>query len=128
MSRVVHFEIHAGDPARAQAFYSALLGWEFTKWGGGEWDYWLIRTGDPAHRGIDGGLVPRRGGVDGTAVIAYVCTVDVTDAEAVMTRAIALGGTVAVPRQAVPGIGWLGYLKDTEGNIFGVMQNDPAAR
>jgi predicted enzyme related to lactoylglutathione lyase len=27
----------------------------------------------------------------------------------------------------VPGIGWLAYLKDTEGNVFGVMQPDPAA-
>jgi predicted enzyme related to lactoylglutathione lyase len=29
---------------------------------------------------------------------------------------------------AIPGIGWLGYLKDPDGNIVGVMQSDPSAR
>jgi hypothetical protein len=28
---------------------------------------------------------------------------------------------------AITGVGWLAYAKDTEGNIFGMMQNDPAA-
>jgi uncharacterized protein len=29
---------------------------------------------------------------------------------------------------AIPGVGWLAYAKDTEGNIFGFMQSDPAAK
>ncbi len=29
---------------------------------------------------------------------------------------------------AVPGIGWLAYCIDTEGNTFGVLQADEAAR
>jgi len=28
----------------------------------------------------------------------------------------------------IPAMGWLAYAKDTEGNIFGVMQDDPAAK
>jgi predicted enzyme related to lactoylglutathione lyase len=28
---------------------------------------------------------------------------------------------------AVPHIGWLAYAKDTEGNIFGIMQSDLSA-
>jgi hypothetical protein len=28
----------------------------------------------------------------------------------------------------IPGVGWLAYAKDTEGNIFGMMQRDPAAK
>lgn len=27
----------------------------------------------------------------------------------------------------VPGVGWLAYCKDTEGNIFGMMQPDTKA-
>jgi predicted enzyme related to lactoylglutathione lyase len=27
----------------------------------------------------------------------------------------------------IPGVGWLAYCKDTEGNIFGLMQADPKA-
>jgi predicted enzyme related to lactoylglutathione lyase len=28
----------------------------------------------------------------------------------------------------IPGLGWLAYYKDTEGNIFGMMQPDPNAK
>jgi predicted enzyme related to lactoylglutathione lyase len=34
MPRVVHFEIHAGDPERAVTFYQSLFGWTFQKWEG----------------------------------------------------------------------------------------------
>jgi predicted enzyme related to lactoylglutathione lyase len=27
----------------------------------------------------------------------------------------------------IPGVGWLAYCKDTEGNVFGIMQDDPQA-
>ena len=81
MGRVVHFEIHADNPQRAIAFYKGLFGWEITKWDG-PMDYWTIHTGPKEQPGIDGGMVPRRGTLDGTAVIAYVCTVDVADIDA----------------------------------------------
>jgi predicted enzyme related to lactoylglutathione lyase len=29
---------------------------------------------------------------------------------------------------AIPGVGWLCYYKDTEENIFGIMQNDSSAK
>ena len=37
------------------------------------------------------------------------------------------GGTVALAKMPIPGVGWLAYCKDTEGNIFGMMQPDPKA-
>jgi predicted enzyme related to lactoylglutathione lyase len=37
------------------------------------------------------------------------------------------GGTIALPKMAIPGVGWLAYCKDTDGNMFGIMQPDPAA-
>jgi predicted enzyme related to lactoylglutathione lyase len=40
----------------------------------------------------------------------------------------ASGGTIALEKMPVPGIGWLAYAKDTEGNIFGVLQPDPTAK
>ena len=60
MPKVIHFEIHAGDPKRAMTFYKAVFGWEFTAWDGPE-DYWVIRTGPKDEPGIDGGLIRRRG-------------------------------------------------------------------
>ena len=125
MPRVVHFEIHAEDMQRAIAFYEALFAWEFNNWGG--MDYWLIKTGDSITPGIDGGLLPRRGKIDGEAVIAYVCTVDVPSVDDYVEKIVAGGGTIALPKMPIPGVGWLAYGKDTEGNIFGIMQTDPTA-
>jgi uncharacterized protein len=128
MSRVVHFEIHATDPERLVSFYTALFGWTFQKWEG-PMDYWMIRTGPAEERGIDGGLLRRHGDAPAAmqAVNAYVCTVGVASAESALARAQELGATVAMPVMAVPGIGWLSYTKDPDGNLFGMMQFDPSA-
>ncbi len=126
MSRVIHFEIHADQPERAIDFYTRTFGWKFDKWAGPQ-DYWLITTGPGDRRGIDGGLVPRRGSIEGTAVIAYVCTVEADSVDASVANVVAHGGHKVVQKMAIPGVGWLAYCKDTEGNIFGIMQNDPSA-
>jgi predicted enzyme related to lactoylglutathione lyase len=129
MSRVVHFEIHAENPERAVKFYAAVFGWKFDKWAG-PMDYWLVTTGDPGERGIDGGLMRRHGPspAEGQSLNSYVCTVDVKSVDATESAVKANGGTVALPNMPIPGVGWLTYFKDTEGNIFGAMQSDPAAK
>jgi predicted enzyme related to lactoylglutathione lyase len=38
------------------------------------------------------------------------------------------GGTIVMPKMAIPGVGWLAYAKDTEGSIFGIMHSDPSAK
>ena len=126
MPRVVHFEIHAGDPERAVNFYKSLFDWQFQKWEG-PMEYWMVMTGPNDQPGINGGLMRRQGEIDGQAVIAYVCTVDVADVDAATNTAVANGGQVVVPKMPIPGVGWLVYCKDTEGNIFGMMQGDANA-
>ena len=128
MSRVVHFEIHAENPARATQFYSTVFGWAIQKMG--DLDYWLITTGTPDQTGINGGLFPRRGPMpsDPNPISAFVCSIDVDNIDLSMGQVITAGGTVVVPKRAFPGIGWSAYCKDTEGNIFGLSQNDPNAR
>lgn len=126
MPRVVHFEIHAGDCERAVKFYKAVFGWEFQKWEGPT-EYWLVMTGPNDQPGINGGLVQRRGEIDGQAVIAYVCTVDVSSVDDSAKTVESNGGQVVVPKMPIPGVGWLVYCKDTEGNIFGMMQANQKA-
>ncbi len=126
MPRVIHFEIHADTPDRAIKFYQGLFGWEFTKWEGPQ-PYWLVKTGPDGQPGINGGLIPRQCPVDGQSVIAYVCTIDTPALDEFIKKAQAGGGTLVVPKMPIPGIGWLAYCKDTEGNIFGMMQADPNA-
>ena len=127
MARAVHFEIHAANPPALIAFYTTLFGWTFNKWDGGE--YWMIHTGPDDQPGINGGLIPRRGDLPAAmaAVNAFVITVDVDDVEACVSRARSAGGSVALPTMAVHGIGWLAYVKDPDGNIFGMMQTDTEA-
>lgn len=128
MSRVVHFEIHAENPARASQFYSTVFGWVIQKMG--DLEYWLITTGVPEQPGINGGLFPRRGPApsEPNPISAYVCSIDVDAIDDALNRVVAAGGEIVVPKRAFPGVGWSAYCKDTEGNIFGVSQNDPNAR
>jgi predicted enzyme related to lactoylglutathione lyase len=127
MPRPVHFEIHASDPERVVAFYEQLFGWKIERWG--DQPYWLITTGD-TNPGIDGGLVPRRGPAPDpdAPVSGYVVTVDVPDLDATIAAATAAGATIALEKQAVPGVGWLAYFKDPDGNLFGTMQPDDQAK
>jgi hypothetical protein len=120
MARPIHFEIPADDPQRAIAFYSAALGWTAQKFDGME--YWMMTTGDPGEPGIDGGIAPRR---DPEERLVNVMGVDsVTDA---MRRIETAGGRITVPRMAIPGVGWVAYALDTEGNPFGVFRSDAGA-
>lgn len=128
--RVVHFEIHAADPERAIEFYRSAFGWEFPKWME-EPEYWGVMTAPEGsdEPGINGGLLRRRGGdpAEGAAVNAFVCTVQVDSFDETHGKIVEAGGTVAVPKHAIPGMAWQGYYKDPEGNIFGVHEADPSA-
>lgn len=128
MGRVVHFEIHAGDPARAAKFYEELFDWTITKWDG-PMDYWLVMTGKESDMGIDGAILKRMGDNpdrdDPTPVIAYVCTVDVDDVDASIEKAMKGGASIAMEKHTIPGVGDHVYMKDTEGNIFGMLQAAP---
>lgn len=126
-ARVVHFEIHVEDPRRAIAFYSEIFGWKFTHMPAGQ-DYWLIDTGPADEPGINGGMVRRPSPINGDSVIAYVCTLSVDSVDAATEAIMAHGGVVALPKMPIPGVGWLAYAKDPEGNVFGYMQSDPDAK
>jgi predicted enzyme related to lactoylglutathione lyase len=122
MPRVIHFEIPTDDPQRAIAFYEKAFGWKIVKWEG-PMEYWLVMTGPEGEPGIDGGLSRRDQPGDTTQN-----TIGVESVDAAVAAIVANGGKVIHPKAAVPGVGWLAYCADTEGNQFGVMQNDPGAR
>ena len=127
MPRPVHFEIHADQPERAVAFYENVFGWSIQKWEGPE-PYWLVTTGPDSEPGINGGIMHRQSPASGDSVTAYVCTIGVSSLDEYVGKAQSSGATVATPKMAVPGIGWLAYCKDTEGNLFGMLQPDESAK
>lgn len=122
MPRVIHFEIPADDPARAISFYEKVFGWVIQKWEGPT-EYWLITTGPASEPGIDGGLARR---TDPTTCTEN--TIGVASLDEYLQRIEANGGKIIRPKAAVPGVGWLAYCEDTEGNRFGLMQEDPTAK
>ncbi len=126
MPRPVRFEIHCEDLDRAQAFYEALFGWRFQALPG--IDYRMVMTGEGP--GIDGGLIRRMGSLDRAArlpVIAWVCTVEVENIDAYIAKAEGLGAETALPKQVRPGVGAYTYFKDSEGNVFGLIQPERPA-
>jgi len=128
---VVHFEIHASEPQKLIDFYSALLGWQFQSYGGGDQPYWVIDTGEGSIRnaagekglGINGGLTPRQGPRPeiGAPVTGSNIVIGVEDVDGLMRRAIELGATEALPATDWPGIGRGGYLLDPDNNVFGLI-------
>lgn len=120
MPRVIHFEISADDPERVSKFYSGVFGWTITKWDGPK-PYWLVDTGPATQPGINGGIFIRQG------PIGHVNSIDVASVDEYVSKVIASGGELCVPKMAIPGVGWLAYCKDTEGSVFGLYETDPEA-
>ena len=126
MPKVVHFEIHAENPERAIKFYTNVFGWKINQWG--KEPYWMVNTGEnkpgDTYPGINGGLLIRKGKppIEGQAVNSYVCTIGVDDLEKHLKNVKKEGGKQVVDTVTIPNIGTLAYCKDTEGNIFGIIQ------
>ena len=57
-----------------------------------------------------------------------VNTIDVPDVDEYLEKIKRDGGTVVAPKMNLPGIGYLAYFKDPQGNVFGIMKDDPTAK
>ena len=123
MPRVVHFEVYADDMDRASKFYGDVFGWTVTKIdldGGAA--YWLIDTGEEPAEGINGGMMPRP-----TPDAINTVVLDVPSVDEYVEKITEGGGTVLVPKFAVPGVGYAAYFNDTEGNPFGIFEDNNEA-
>lgn len=125
MNRIVHFDIMADQPGRAVKFYKEVFGWKFDKWGG-PMEYWLITTGEENEPGINGGLGKRD--EKDTGQLRFMNTIKVDSVDDYMGKVVKKGGKVVSKKMAIPGVGWHALCMDTEGNQFGIMQDDPSAK
>jgi predicted enzyme related to lactoylglutathione lyase len=121
MPRVIHFEIHADDPKRATKFYEKVFGWKISKWGGPA-EYWLASTGEDKELGINGAIMKR------TKNGSTWNTIGVSSVDDFLQKIKKAGGKVIQKKTTIPGVGYMAYCKDTEGNIFGIMQADEKAK
>jgi len=121
MPRVCHFVINADDVERASAFYRDVFGWTIQKWDG-PFDYWMVMTGE-GEPGINGGMMKRPHPGAST-----VNTIAVPSVDEFVGRITANGGSVVMAKTAVPGVGYMAYCKDTEGNPFGIIEPDESVK
>jgi predicted enzyme related to lactoylglutathione lyase len=121
---VGHFEIPADDLARARTFYSTTFGWKLTEVPG--MDYTMASTGPvnaegtPSEPGFIGGGIGKRGGALQHSVVTIVVD-EITAAEKLIEKN---GGKIVERKKAIGdgSMGWMGYFKDSEGNIVGLYQ------
>ena len=115
--QMVHLEIPAGDTAKAREFWSSLFGWQWQTVDGPT-EYHMTQLSDQT-----GGAIYTPDPADKRGTRVYF---DVDDVNAEAARVRELGGEsgAAMP---VPGMGWFSLCRDTEGNEFGLWQNDTDA-
>ena len=109
---VMHFQILAKDPARAERFYSQLFEWKVDA--ANPFGYRAIDTGSP--RGIRGGIWPSP--PEGHSFVQLF--IEVEDVAAHVARAVELGARVIVPLTKLPQGEELAILQDLEGVPFGL--------
>jgi uncharacterized protein len=122
MPRPIHFDLTVDNPERAMNFYRDIFGWKFEKWNG-PMEYWSVTTGDEKEPGINGGLSKRE-----QSAMPNMNTIGVSSVDKFSKMIQDKGGKVLMPKTPIPGIGWFATCQDTEGNIFGIIEEDRAAK
>lgn len=114
-----YFEIQADDVERARNFYTEVFGWKFNKAESLPVEYWRIETSTSR-----GGLLkrPAKTPPQQHGTNAYVCSMEIENFDKTSQKILELGGIVALPKFAIPGVCWQGYFLDTEGNTFGIFE------
>jgi predicted enzyme related to lactoylglutathione lyase len=55
-------------------------------------------------------------------------TAEVDSVDRMLKKATASGRSIVVLKQAITGVGWQAYFKDPEGNVIGILENDPKTK
>lgn len=122
MPKIIHFEIPADNMDRAQKFYTGVFGWKIQKWANPQVDYRLVTAGDEKEPGINGAIKTRD---DDKCVID---TIDVPDVDEYIEKIKKAGGKMLTPKMPIPGVGYMAYFQDTEGNKLGIYKTDMSAK
>ena len=122
MPGVVHFEICVDDIERAIAFYMKVFRWRIRKQDE-ETDYWVIESDSNEKHRTTGGLLQRSYPSESTII-----TFDVVSLDDSAKRIAQAGGRVLHPKDSLPGVGYVQYCKDSEGNVFAILQFDESAQ
>ncbi|MDX1654275.1 MAG: VOC family protein [Candidatus Competibacteraceae bacterium] len=110
--QVSHVEWFVTDLARAEAFFTALLGWRFEAFS----RHYRLYTPE---QGPCVGLMEVETVYGGRSPMVYI---QVADLDALLERAVELGAVVATARREIPDYGSYAQLRDPDGNLLGLFQ------
>jgi len=115
-------DIAADDPERAVEFYAKVFGWQARKLEESE-PYWLIRatSSEGSDSAVGTGVAKRR-----EPWQTVTPTIDVPSADEYASRIETEGGSIIQAKTLIPGIGYLVSFKDTEGNVFAILEPVPS--
>lgn len=116
MAKMEHFEIPVDDIGRAQAFYGAVLGYEYQPWGD---EMGMLRQ--PQDEGVNGDL-HQRGPTPHPTVVFTVDKIEDT-----VAIAVAHGGELVGEIEPMGESARYAYIKDSEGNLIGLYDEISAA-
>ena len=118
MATIIHFDISADDTERAKKFYEQLFGWKIQKFPNSPQEYYLIETQtETGEKGISGGIAKREKDYQKITNFIQVNSIDRS-----ISKVKELGGQITEPKTAIPTVGYIAGCKDTEGNIFGLIE------
>jgi predicted enzyme related to lactoylglutathione lyase len=114
------FEIPTTQLDKAQAFYEAVLGHAMRRENMGP-SVGAVFAYDPEQHGIGGALVMGPTALQPSATGTLVYLDASPSLDAALQRVVAVGGRVALPRQALPpGMGFFAHILDLDGNRVGL--------
>ncbi|MFH1686521.1 MAG: VOC family protein [bacterium] len=111
-NQICHLEIACSDAKQSAAFYEALFGWKIN-YDMGQ-DYILF---DP-EQGAGGAFSKEAQVTPSKSVVLYW---QVDDIDAMLAKAVKLGGREVTPKTAIPGHGWYGKFEGPDGHIMGLF-------
>ncbi len=121
MPTVVHMNISAEDTDRVKKFYERVFNWTIKKtpFEG----YYSVETQDlEGAPGLGGGIWKRSEPSEEITVYVGVDSID-----EYMEKIKQAGGILVQGKMPVPHMGYTAMCRDSEGNLFGLWQDDPQA-
>ena len=118
----IWYELSTTDVAGAQKFYGDVIGWTTERFPGPEPPYWVVHAGG---QGIGGMMaIPKEPDppVRSPHCVGYVA---VDDADAILAKAKALGGTSCVEPHDIPTVGRIAAFADPQGAVIAVIKPQP---
>jgi uncharacterized protein len=123
MDKVVHFEIPFDDKEKCKDFYEKVFGWQMQDMPG--MDYTIARSGE-----VDENQMMKEKGVINGGMFKRVedlkvpmITLNVKSVDATLEKVKGAGGEVVREKSAVGEMGFIAYLKDSEGNVVGLWED-----